>query len=103
MSNQRIPSVPLISAPFANGDNGHATVVVDGESLTIEQLVMVAAQGAKVCLTDRPEVLRRMEASCRYVEKAVAAGRPIYGVTTGFGGMANIAIPKEEVAELQNN
>jgi phenylalanine ammonia-lyase len=104
MINQRIPTVPLLSPPFANGDNGHEpAVVVDGESLTIEKLVTVATHGAKVCLTDRPDVLHKMEASCRYVEQAVAAGRPIYGVTTGFGGMANIAIPKEEMAELQNN
>ncbi|WP_245246214.1 aromatic amino acid lyase [Nostoc sp. ATCC 53789] len=34
---------------------------------------------------------------------AVESGDPIYGVTTGFGGMANVVISPESAALLQNN
>jgi len=35
--------------------------------------------------------------------QAVDAEKPIYGVTTGFGGMADVLISKDETTELQNN
>ena len=44
-----------------------------------------------------------MEASCQYVARELASGSTIYGVTTGFGAMANIPILLEEAEELQNN
>lgn len=37
------------------------------------------------------------------VEKAVAEGQTIYGVTTGFGGMAGIPVPRDQAAASQNN
>ena len=29
--------------------------------------------------------------------------RPIYGVTTGFGSLYNVTIPKEDLSQLQHN
>ncbi|MEJ2156036.1 MAG: aromatic amino acid ammonia-lyase [Desulfobacteraceae bacterium] len=59
--------------------------------------------GAAVRLTDDTEVLQRLAASHDYILKAVHSGRKVYGVTTGFGGMANTIISPEEAAELQEN
>jgi histidine ammonia-lyase len=44
---------------------------------------------------------REMEASASLVEGFVTGHRPVYGVTTGFGSLANTAIPVERTAELQ--
>jgi phenylalanine ammonia-lyase len=78
-------------------------LVVNGESLTIEDVAQVAYQQRIVCLSDDVSVRQRIQASCDYISRAVANSEPIYGVTTGFGGMADIVISSEDAAELQNN
>jgi phenylalanine ammonia-lyase len=76
---------------------------VRGENLTIDDVVRVARHGVQVRLIDEDDVLRRIEASCNYITNAVEAGKPMYGVTTGFGGMANTVISPSDASELQNN
>lgn len=78
-------------------------VVVRGQNLTIEQVVRVARSGDQVKISLDRETVERMEASCRHIADELAAGGKIYGVTTGFGAMANIPIPLEDVEDLQNN
>ncbi|NEO64575.1 MAG: aromatic amino acid lyase, partial [Moorea sp. SIO4G2] len=65
--------------------------------------VRVARHGTQVCLTDQDQVLQGVQASCDYIAEAVASGQPIYGVTSGFGGMANVVISPEHAIQLQNN
>ena len=78
-------------------------VVISGKDLTIDEIVRVARYGVKVRLTDDEAVLRRVEASHRYIVEAARTGKQIYGVTTGFGGMAHVTISPEDAAELQEN
>ena len=85
------------------GKNIKIPVVLRGAGLSIDEVVQVARFGAAVRLTDDPNVLQRMAASHDYILKAVQSGRKVYGVTTGFGGMANTIIPPEDAAELQEN
>ena len=73
------------------------------EGLLIADVVRVARDGRRVFLTDGAEVRRRVDASCHYITKATTAGERIYGVTTGFGGMANVSVSTEEATELQSN
>ncbi len=44
-----------------------------------------------------------MEASRRIVEQIVSDGRIVYGVNTGFGKLADVHIPPEELSALQLN
>src|SRR5690349_15699912 len=37
-----------------------------------------------------------------HVEAAAAHDRPVYGITTGFGGLASMLIPAEQRAEMQH-
>lgn len=74
-------------------------VVLDGNSLSIEQLVLAARHGAKVVLS--PNAKAKMESSRAYLERCVAEGTAIYGVTTGIGELARIRITPEQSAELQ--
>jgi len=76
---------------------------VGDRNLTTDEVARVARHGAKVCLTDNDDILQRVQASCDYIHNAVESGQPIYGVTSGFGGMANVVISRECAALLQNN
>ncbi len=78
-------------------------VVVDGHSLTIPQLIEVSRCGSKAVLSSDPETRRRIAGSCAYIAHSVANNAPIYGVTSGFGGMGGHVISPEDAAELQDN
>ncbi|HTP56230.1 MAG TPA: histidine ammonia-lyase [Thermoplasmata archaeon] len=75
------------------------TLPLDGQSLSREQFLAVVRQGCGVSIV--PDALRAVAASRRAVERAVAAGRPVYGVTTGFGALSDRAIPADRSRELQ--
>ena len=74
-----------------------------GRDLTINDVVRVARHGVTVRITEDPTVLQRVKASYDYIQRAVSENRSIYGVTTGFGGMAHTRISPGEAAELQAN
>lgn len=78
-------------------------VLVAGQNLTLDDVVEVAQQDVFVKLNASPGMRRRIDAACDFISHAVAAGQPIYGVNTGFGGMANTAISAEQAAALQEN
>ena len=75
------------------------TLPLDGRSLTLEQFLAVVRGGCGVSLPG--EVRSAVAASRRSVERAVAAARPIYGVTTGFGSLSETTIPPEKARALQ--
>lgn len=79
------------------------TVVLTGDDLTIDAVGRVARQGVRVQITDDETTLQRIADSCTYITESVREGKPIYGVTSGFGGMAHVAIPNADAAELQDN
>src|SRR5262245_39487878 len=76
------------------------SVTVDGDGLSLEAVERVAF-GAPCRLASSAR--RRVMASRRAVENAVRGGETVYGVNTGFGHLANVRIPKEQLAELQVN
>ncbi len=78
-------------------------VILCGQGLTIPEAMRVARHGTPVRLTSNAEVLSRVRALCAYMADAVDTGELIYGVTSGFGGMANVLIAREDATELQNN
>jgi histidine ammonia-lyase len=57
--------------------------------------------GAEVTLDEgcRPAV----EASARVIADIVARGEPVYGINTGFGKLASVRIPDNDLARLQRN
>lgn len=89
------------ASPFAR--NADKVVELGNQELKIDEVVSVARHGAKVRLSDKDEILQGVQASCDYIADAVASGQPIYGVTSGFGGMANVVISREYADQLQNN
>ena len=76
-------------------------MIVDGEHLSIEDVVKVARYGEKVEIAQN--VRQKVEKSRAVVEKIIAEGKPVYGVNTGFGELANVRISNEKINELQEN
>ncbi len=76
-------------------------VVLDGENLTIEEIVAVGIGDKRVELD--MEALMRCRESRSFLEQEVAAGHIIYGVNTSFGPMCNKIISDDEIQTLQVN
>ena len=83
------------------GERRDAPLVVDGESLTLAAIAEVARRARPVCLARRAR--ERLAAGRRRVEEAVASGEILYGVTTGFGKLADVAISSADARRLQEN
>ena len=78
------------------------TCALDGESLTIEDVVRVARNPA-IRVTLDAGARRALHASREYVERAVESNQTIYGINTGFGKLANVRIPPHQLDQLQTN
>ena len=76
-------------------------IVIDGNSLTLADVRTVAVDRAPVALADRAR--SRMAATRAVVDGIVERNEVVYGVTTGFGKLSEVAIPPERMAELQVN
>ncbi len=76
-------------------------VVIDGNTLTIEDVVNVARHNFKVLLSNGAR--KRVLLSRNVVDRALEEGRTVYGVNTGFGDLANVSIGSDDLAALQVN
>jgi histidine ammonia-lyase len=70
-----------------------------GEPLSLADVVAVA-RGGEVEFPS--EAAERVAAARAIVEAKVASGEIVYGVTTGFGSLANVRIDPDQAAELQH-
>lgn len=75
-----------------------AVPVLIGEPLSLADVVAVA-RGAEVELP--ASAAERLHAARAVVEAAVASNETVYGVTTGFGSLANVRIDPGQADELQ--
>lgn len=75
-------------------------VEINGASLTLADTVAVAG-GATVSLA--AEAHARVARSRAFVEDLLARNEVVYGINTGFGALSEIAVPPDELRELQLN
>jgi histidine ammonia-lyase len=73
----------------------------DGSTLSLDQLARSARDGEHAAIADAAR--DRVRAARAVVESHAAAGRAVYGVNTGFGALADVAIPPEQLDRLQVN
>src|SRR3954462_2680426 len=78
-----------------------ATLLIDGETLTIDKAYAVAVHRLRVELS--PRARQRMLRTRAVVDDIVKRNEVVYGVTTGFGKLSEVAIPPGKLAELQIN
>jgi len=81
--------------------SSHSTIVLNGNDLTVDEIVAIGVGDRKISLD--PAALERCRASRTFLEEEVAAKRVIYGVNTSFGPMCNKIIDDEQIEELQVN
>jgi len=75
------------------------TIYLDGENLTLEEVVQISRHGYKVGITE--EGIEKVKKSRALVEKFVEEGRAIYGINTGFGKFSDISISDDQLEDLQ--
>jgi histidine ammonia-lyase len=76
-------------------------LLFDGASLTIADLCAVADGDATVALS--PDAAARIDASRAVVDRHARDQRPMYGINTGFGALAETIIPRDALDTLQLN
>lgn len=76
-------------------------VIIDGNQLTLSEVVRVARFGDRVELGEagRSAILKCRE----YLDQIVSADHPVYGINTGFGIFADRRIPIGDSAKLSRN
>jgi histidine ammonia-lyase len=76
-------------------------ILLTGNDLTLEELVLVAREGYKVSLSE--EAKKNVLESRKIIDDIVENEKVVYGVTTGFGEFCNVSISKEDCKTLQEN
>ena len=76
-------------------------ITIDSEGFTIADLVRVAREGAGLEFSGNAR--ERIDAGRALIDRWVREGKRVYGVTTGFGALCDVAIPLEDTRALQEN
>lgn len=76
-------------------------VIINGQALTSFEVLAVARHYAHVTLGE--ESISRIRAARAVIDKISAENQKVYGVTTGFGHLSRVRIPKDQLEELQHN
>ena len=79
----------------------NAEIVLDGNSLTIEQVISVSNFNTKVRLSNSS--ISTIKDSRNLVENIISSGDVVYGINTGFGALSNVTIPTYKLEDLQSN
>jgi histidine ammonia-lyase len=77
------------------------TITLNSSGLTMEQVVEVARNGAKIEISK--EALTKMAETRAHIESLAASETPVYGISTGFGALANRHIAPEDRVQLQKS
>jgi len=76
-------------------------VIIDGNNLSIEDVINVARYNYAVELSD--DAIQKVNKSRNLVDRLVEEEKVVYGITTGFGKFSDVVISKEEAKQLQRN
>ena len=75
---------------------------ISSEHLTLDKVKEIINSHARLVLSE--ESIQAIEKCRRYLDtKMDDIGRPVYGVTTGFGSLCNVTIPADKLSQLQYN
>ena len=78
-----------------------AEVIISTTGMTFADLVSIARSDAKVNISQ--ESLAAMQSSRDHVEELAASETPVYGISTGFGALANRHVSQELRTQLQRS
>lgn len=92
---------PGIGIVRGTGSNGGMPIVIGDTPLTRHQVVAVARAGASVELSKA--ALDRVAEARAVIDGLASDTRPHYGISTGFGALANTQIAPDDRAQLQRS
>jgi histidine ammonia-lyase len=76
-------------------------VKVQGNTLTIDEVIRVARGGETISITE--EALARMKISRAKVEEALLGNKAVYALNTGVGLLANVRLEVDGINQMQLN
>ena len=76
-------------------------IELTGQSLTLDEIERIAADGESVTLGAKAQ--ERVRASRQVVEDILRRDEVVYGINTGFGNFRNVVIPENDLERLQLN
>ena len=76
---------------------------ISGQPLSIDPVAGISSRYGVSEIRLHEDLPARMQASVDLVAQAVQQNQSIYGVTTGFGGMSDVAVGPEQAAASQTN
>ena len=76
-------------------------IVLDGNSLTIEEVISITNYNIKVKLSETS--ISTIKESRNLVDNIVSSREVVYGINTGFGALSNVNIPTDKLEDLQSN
>jgi histidine ammonia-lyase len=76
-------------------------VVIGTHGMTIDEVIAVARNGATVEISE--ESLAEMARTRAQIDALAASPEPVYGISTGFGALANRHIAQEDRRQLQRS
>lgn len=76
-------------------------ISLGSSGLTMQQVVEVARANAKIEIAK--EALEKMAATRAHIESLAKSETPVYGISTGFGALANRHIAPEDRVQLQKS
>lgn len=79
----------------------NSTIILSTSGVTFEDVIKVARYGARVKIS--AEAVIAIEKSRAFIDEYAAGAVPVYGVSTGFGALANRHIGVENRTQLQKS
>ena len=76
-------------------------ILLDGHTLDLAGLTALAEGRAQAGLAD--DAVARVRRARAIVDRHAAGAEPVYGINTGFGSLAEVAIPRDKLSALQVN
>jgi histidine ammonia-lyase len=76
-------------------------IEIDGNHLTIKEVVSVAQKGEKVTINSQAR--KKINRSQQWVQEIIHKGKPVYGVNTGFGIFSDRQISTDDIQKLNRN
>jgi len=77
------------------------TVLLGYDGMTLEELLAIARDAAPVDIS--ADAAAQLVKSSQLIARWVAAEEKVYGVTTGFGNLADVSISQSDTRRLQRN
>jgi len=77
------------------------SVTLNSSGLSMDEVVRVSRHGEKLTISE--ESLDKMAATRAHIESLAEAETPVYGISTGFGALANKHIAPEDRVQLQKS